>query len=59
MFLLGERVVWSASDLAASTECEYRVARRLDVKLGRAEQAAEPVDPLQDRIQLIRLKQVR
>ena len=50
MFLLGERVVWSASDLAASTECEYRVARRLDVKLGRVRAVAEPEDPLQERI---------
>ncbi|WP_353510428.1 TM0106 family RecB-like putative nuclease [Intrasporangium sp.] len=50
MFLLGERVVWSASDLAASTECEYRVARRLDVKLGRIQPVAEPDDPLQERI---------
>ena len=50
MFLLGERVVWSASDLAASTECEYRVARRLDVKLGRIQPVAEPEDPLQERI---------
>ena len=50
MFLLGERVVWSASDLAASTECEYRVARRLDVKLGRIQPVAEPADPLQERI---------
>ena len=50
MLLLGERVVWSASDLAAATECEFRVARRLDVKLGRIAQAREILDPLQERI---------
>jgi len=50
VFLLGGRVVWSASDLAAATECEFRVARRLDVKLGRVAPAPEILDPLQERI---------
>ncbi|EWT00265.1 nuclease [Intrasporangium oryzae NRRL B-24470] len=50
MFLVGERVVWSASDLAAASQCEFQVARRLDARLGRVEPAAEPVDALQDRI---------
>ncbi len=50
MFLLEGKVVWSASDLAAATECEFRVARALDVKLGRAVAAPEPPDPLEERI---------
>ena len=50
MFLMGDQVVWSASDLAAASECEFRVARRLDVKLRRIAAADEPSDPLQERI---------
>jgi uncharacterized protein len=50
MFLIGERAVGSASDLAAASECEFRLARRLDVKLGRVAAAVEEPDPLLERI---------
>ncbi len=50
MFLTGDRVVWSASDLAAAAECEFGVARRLDAKLGRITPASTSADPLMERI---------
>ncbi|MDQ0802310.1 TM0106 family RecB-like putative nuclease [Arthrobacter sp. SLBN-112] len=60
MFLLeaagvdsGSRVapdlVFSASDLVAASECEYRTLRVLDEKLGRAAKAEFPADEMQQR----------
>lgn len=42
-------LVFSASDLVAASECEYRTLRILDEKLGRAPKAEFPVDEMQKR----------
>ena len=42
-------LVFSASDLVAASECEYRMLRILDEKLGRAPKAVFPVDEMQKR----------
>jgi len=42
-------LVFSASDLVAASECEYRTLRVLDEKLGRAPKAEFPVDEMQKR----------
>ncbi|MEE2569766.1 TM0106 family RecB-like putative nuclease [Pseudarthrobacter sp. J64] len=42
-------LVFSASDLVAAAECEYRTLRILDEKLGRTPKAEFPVDPMQER----------
>lgn len=42
-------LVFSASDLVAASECEYRTLRVLDEKLGRAPKANFPVDEMQQR----------
>ncbi|MEV7473861.1 TM0106 family RecB-like putative nuclease [Pseudarthrobacter oxydans] len=56
MFLLEAAVagappdlVFSASDLVAASECEYRTLRILDEKLGRAPKAEFPADEMQVR----------
>lgn len=49
MFLAGDSVVLSASDLTAATECEWAVLRRLDARLGRVEAVPDPADALRDR----------
>ena len=36
MYLLGDAVVTSASDLKKASECEFAFLRALDAKLGRA-----------------------
>ena len=40
MFVLDDRVVYSASDLAAAARCEYALLRAFDVKLGRSPKIA-------------------
>ncbi|MFE4541459.1 TM0106 family RecB-like putative nuclease [Arthrobacter sp. NPDC056727] len=42
-------LVFSASDLVAASECEYRTLRILDEKLGRSPKAAFPADEMQAR----------
>lgn len=42
-------LVFSASDLVAASECEYRTLRILDEKLGRAPKAEFPTDEMQKR----------
>ncbi|MFJ6077214.1 TM0106 family RecB-like putative nuclease [Pseudarthrobacter sp. NPDC092419] len=42
-------LVFSASDLVAASECEYRTLRILDEKLGRAPKADFPADEMQER----------
>ena len=50
MFLIGDRLVWSASDLTVAAKCEYALLRRLDVLLKRAKPAAAKPDPLMDHV---------
>ncbi len=45
MFVVGDRVVYSASDLAAAARCEYALLRSFDVRLGRGP-AVSPADEL-------------
>lgn len=42
-------LVFSASDLVAASECEYRTLRVLDEKLGRSPKAVFPADEMQGR----------
>ncbi|WP_207456341.1 TM0106 family RecB-like putative nuclease [Herbiconiux sp. SYSU D00978] len=49
MFLLGDRVVYSASDLKAASECEFAFLRKLDAKLGRIAEVEEEPDPMYER----------
>lgn len=42
-------LVFSASDLVAASECEYRTLRILDEKLGRSPKADFPIDEMQAR----------
>ncbi|TFD89130.1 TM0106 family RecB-like putative nuclease [Cryobacterium serini] len=49
MFLLGESVVTSASDLSAASVCEFAFLRRIDAKLGRIDSVPEPVDAMLER----------
>ena len=42
-------LVFSASDLVAASECEYRTLRILDEKLGRTPKAEFPADEMQVR----------
>ncbi|WP_159622636.1 TM0106 family RecB-like putative nuclease [Ruania rhizosphaerae] len=48
MFLTGERLVYSATDLAIAHECEFQLLRRLDERLGKVPRL-ESADPLRDR----------
>jgi len=50
MFLLEGRLIWTASDLTAATECEYALLRTVDYRLGWAEKLDLPDDPLQEQI---------
>ncbi len=45
MFVTGDRIVYSASDLAAAARCEYALLRDFDVKLGRG-----PAVPVEDEL---------
>src|SRR6218665_2525979 len=49
MFLQGDCVVTSASDLASASTCEFAFLRALDAKLGRIEAVIENDDPLRRR----------
>ncbi|CAD6006968.1 bifunctional RecB family nuclease/DEAD/DEAH box helicase [Agreia sp. COWG] len=46
MFLLGETVIYSASDLTAAAACEWALMRKLDAKLGRIPAVVEPEDEM-------------
>jgi uncharacterized protein len=48
LFLLDNRVVYSPTDLAIATQCEFALLRRLDAKLGRGE-LQDVDDPLMAR----------
>ncbi|MCR6030349.1 TM0106 family RecB-like putative nuclease [Nocardioides sp. zg-579] len=50
MFLLDDRLVWSATDLTAAAECEFAVLSGLDRVLGRAPVVAVSDDPLGDQV---------
>ena len=50
MFLLEDRLRWSASDLTAAATCEYGLLRRADHKLGWAERTEVEDGPLQEHI---------
>ena len=45
MFLSGDSIVYSASDLAAAARCEYALLRDFDAKLGWA-----PAVPVEDEL---------
>ena len=49
MFLLDERVVYSASDLAVASTCEFALLRSLDGKLGLIDASDHGVDPMLER----------
>ena len=46
MFVADDRVIYSASDLAAAARCEYALLRSFDAKLGRGEAVAGDDDEL-------------
>ncbi|NQX12251.1 TM0106 family RecB-like putative nuclease [Microbacteriaceae bacterium VKM Ac-2855] len=46
MYIQGDRVVSSPSDLKTASECEFAFLRALDVKLGRAEALETADDPM-------------
>ncbi|MBV8349559.1 MAG: hypothetical protein JOZ49_19140, partial [Mycolicibacterium sp.] len=46
MFVAGDRVIYSASDLAAAARCEYALLRAFDHKLGRGPQPPADDDEL-------------
>lgn len=50
MFLLDDRLHWSASDLTAAAECEYAVLRTLDYKLSWSDRIEVKNDPLQEHV---------
>ncbi|WP_020113088.1 TM0106 family RecB-like putative nuclease [Rhodococcus sp. 114MFTsu3.1] len=49
MFVLGDQVIYSASDLSAAAECEYALLRTLDAKLGRTKPVPTAPDPMLER----------
>src|SRR5690625_545829 len=49
MFVRGERVIYSASDLTLAAECEYALLRELDFKLGRGVRVDPPPDEMLER----------
>ena len=49
MFVAGDRVVYSASDLAAAARCEYALLRSFDAQLGRGP-AVAVVDELRRQV---------
>ncbi len=49
MYLLGDTVVTSASDLKKASECEFAFLRALDAKLGRCEPVPDPEDAMLER----------
>lgn len=50
MFLLGDRLIVSASDLRLASECELAVLRELDICLGRVDQGVVEDDPMSERL---------
>ncbi len=50
VFLVGDTLHWSASDLASAALCEYATLRALDYKLGRVDSLELKWDPLQEHI---------
>ena len=59
MFLLGDRVVYSASDLSAAAACEYAMLRTLDAKLGRIDAVRAEPDPMLERTSALGLAHER
>ena len=59
VFLLGGRVVYSASDLSAAAACEYAMLRTLDAKLGRIEAVRDEPDPMLERTSALGLAHER
>ena len=49
MFLLDDRVIYSASDLATAASCEFALLRTLDGKLGLTDRRRDKPDPMLDR----------
>ncbi|HLR56253.1 MAG TPA: TM0106 family RecB-like putative nuclease [Actinomycetales bacterium] len=49
MFVRGERVIYSASDLILAADCEYALLRELDFKLGRGVRVDPPPDEMLER----------
>ena len=49
MYLLGDTVVTSASDLKKASECEFAFLRALDAKLGRCDPVPDPEDAMLER----------
>jgi len=49
VFLIGDRVIYSASDLAAAASCEFGLLRRLDGLTGLIPRATAAPDPMLDR----------
>ena len=41
MFVADDRVIYSASDLAAAARCEYALLRSFDARLGRGPSVAQ------------------
>ncbi|WEV78815.1 TM0106 family RecB-like putative nuclease [Janibacter cremeus] len=50
MFLIDDKLHWSASDLITAAECEYALLRSVDDVLGRSPKVAAAEDPLQAHI---------
>ncbi|KRF17036.1 hypothetical protein ASG90_06790 [Nocardioides sp. Soil797] len=50
MFKLGDSLIWSATDLVTSAQCEFALLSQVDRLLGRAAQDESPDDPLMSQI---------
>ncbi len=59
VFLLADRVVYSASDLSAAASCEYALLRTLDAKLGRIDTVHDAADPMLERTSALGLAHER
>lgn len=49
MFLIGDAVITSASDLTSASKCEFAFLRKLDAKLGRIEAVPDAEDAMLER----------
>lgn len=59
VFLLADRVIYSASDLSAAASCEYALLRTLDAKLGRIDTVHDAADPMLERTSALGLAHER
>ncbi|HHW83256.1 MAG TPA: hypothetical protein GX743_05495, partial [Actinomycetales bacterium] len=50
MRIVDDRIIWTASDLALASQCEYALLRNLDYQLGRAPREEAAADPFMDHI---------